>query len=593
VNIFCIGSGVTAAAAGTLREQLVATVRLFPQLDMDTLWCTGLEGPVFVGSVHTPTAALGSRRYVASDGDFITLYDGSIVDSLDEVPFQDAEVLGRHWEELPERLEGQFAVARIFRAEPRVELLVDFLGMRQVYHAEFDGAHLFSNSADLLARASGRSAHDGLGLSSFLTWGWAGADRTLVDGVRVVPPAQVWSLRPGAKPAIRTYYPPRKLATIRREPLTSEKIRELGGRLRTLVSKLSSNPEELTCGLTAGRDSRLLAAILRGPDAPVRFVTYAAADSTEARVAREVANALRLSHEIDEPPAGGIVDEWDTIASALVRQNDGLVSLSQAGVMLNREERVRSLGVFLAGHGGEIARGFYLEPFLLLSRPRAATLSRFMGDRVINRYGGLITEQAERLSRDYLDSFVERMLDEGFDPREIPDAFYTYERVGRWASTVGVRPSLPVGEVFEPLCTRVFVEAAFGTRPVDRYLEALHLRSVVELAPELTNVAYDKAARPHMRVAKDILRWIARRDPFHIIERRRVYAGPKSGWLEPLLPRIRELCLDQPRSDAWELVDRSLFERVTHESTSSTERRQFAPGILQVATVFYHSAGLE
>ncbi len=253
MNIFCIGSRVTAEAAGRLREQLVTTAQLFPQLDIDTLRCVELDGSAFVGSVHTPTSALGSRRYVAYDDDFITLYDGTIVDSLGELPFQDAEVLGRHWAELPERLEGQFAVARVSRAEPNIELFVDFLGMRQVYHAQFDGAHIFSNSADLLARVGDRSAHDDLGLSSFLTWGWAGADRTLVEGVRAVAGGQLWSVRAGAsEPTIRTYYPPRKLATIQREPLTPQKIRDLATSLRTLVSTLASNAEDLTCGLTAG-----------------------------------------------------------------------------------------------------------------------------------------------------------------------------------------------------------------------------------------------------------------------------------------------------------------------------------------------------
>jgi asparagine synthase (glutamine-hydrolysing) len=594
MNVFCIGSGITETTAGILREELVATARLFTQLDMDTLWSTNLEGRVFAGCVHTPNSALGTRRYVATDDESITLYDGTVVDSLGNLAFQDAKILGRHWDELPDRLEGQFAVVRISRAEPCVELLVDFLGMRPVDHAEFEGGHLISNSADLLSRATGRSGHDGLGLSTFLTWGWAGADRTLVEGVRTVPPAQVWSLRPDrSEPTTRTYYPPRKLATIPRGPLTSERIQSFGASLRSLVSNLSSTTEQLRCGLTAGRDSRLLAAILCELDPAFDFVTYAAAESIEARIALKVANTLQLSHKVDEPPEGGIVSEWDTIAPALVRQNDGLVGLRQVGVMLNREETVHTLGVLLAGHGGEIARGFYQEPFLLLSRPSAASLSRFMGDRLVDRHAGLITEQAERLTRDYLRTFVDRMLDEGFEPGEVPDAFYTYERVGRWASTVGVRPSLPIEEVFEPLCTRVFVEAAFGTRPVDRYREMLHLRSVSELAPALATVPYENAPRPSRRVAKDVLRWIARKDPIHILERRKARSGLESSWLGDLLPRIREICLDQSNSDAWELIDRPLFERITKQSTSSDERTRYAPGLMQVATVFYHSAGLE
>ncbi len=208
-----------------------------------------------------------------------------------------------------------------------------------------------------------------------------------------------------------------------------------------------------------GRDSRLLAAILSTRGVPVRYVTYAPEDSREAQVASGVAAALHLSHEISSGEGGEIVAEWDQISRDLVRQTDGMATLWQVAVMLNRAKQVACLNVFLGGHGGEISRGFYLEPQYLLLPARPKGIRRFMFARLIGSDAGLATADAKAEAREFLGEFVDQKLAEGFRPESVPDAFYTYDRVGRWAATVGMRPSLPVSEVFVPFCTRPFVES--------------------------------------------------------------------------------------------------------------------------------------
>jgi hypothetical protein len=60
------------------------------------------------------------------------------------------------------------------------------------------------------------------------------------------------------------------------------------------------------------------------------------------------------------------------------------------------------------------------------------------------------------------------------------------------------------------------------------------------------------------------------------------------GWLESKREEIREISLSQKDSLIWELVDRSMFERITSSSTDPKERSHLLKGIFHIATLFYY-----
>jgi asparagine synthase (glutamine-hydrolysing) len=593
MNLFVVGWQLPDGAAPLIRLAFAKTSEAYPQLDPSTGWEYGDGQNVFAGSMHVHQGALGNRRYVWRDATGVSFYDGSIVDSVGDRAFYDAQELALHWEEVPERLEGQYVVVKVSSDPASVEITTDFLGMRQVYFAALGQGLVLSNSATLLARLGGGIDLDPLGVSSLLSWGWATGDRTLLREVRVVPGGETWSWSADrGREERKSHYPRTKLASIRTSRLTGARSLAMAESLRALIKQLERQSDEVLLGLTGGRDSRLIASILRGAGEGIRSVTYAPTTSRDAVIAARVAEALDLAHAVEPPPEGGITEEWDRIAPGLTRQCDGLVDLGQVGVMLNREDHLDHLGIFIAGHGGEIPRGFYLEPLFLLSRPGQREVVSLLAGRLLESHGGLLEPAVERSCRAYLDEFVAARLDEGFAAADVPDAFYTYERVGRWASTVGIRPSLPVTDVFEPLCCRPFVEMSFGIPRSERYFESIHSRSTRVLAPELKSIAFDKRATRSERVVRDMLRWALRNDPTGKLARLRATAVEHADWIEPLVPRIREICLDQGGSDAWSFVNRTLFERITSREIESKERARFVPGLLRVATVFYYQSEL-
>ena len=591
MNLFVLGLNCRDDLAIRALDRLVDIANLYPQLDPDTRWSWEDGNGVFAGSVHTPRFALGSRRYVHRDEQGVTFFDGTAIDKLGEIAPHDAGALQEAWDGLADRLEGQYVAIRIWKSPARVGILNDFLGMRQVYYRRIEEGCVFSSSVELLAGLGERCGLDSLGVSSFLCWGWASGDRTLVRDVRVLPPGQywTWSARDGREPSRTTHYPPTILARLPQKRLTRRSIDLLADRLADQVTGLTQQYEEVSCGLTAGRDSRLLAALLSSRNVPVRYVTYVPDESSsEARIACQVAEALHLSHEVSVPPDedGGIVAEWEEISKDLVRQNDGMVTLWQVAVMLNRKNRIERLDVSLGGHGGEISRGFYLEPQRLLLPSSEAGIHRFMLARLIGSDAGLATAEAKVEARAFVAEFVDQKLREGYAPDNIPDAFYTYDRVSRWAATVGMRPTLPLSEVFLPFCTRPYVELAFSMRLRDRYAEALQLRGIPQLAPALARVPFDKGTSGTMRIAKDLVRCAARLDPFGLLERRRQAGDSNVWWAQTLLPRLRDECLEQESSPLWDFVDRGAFERTTAEVSADA----FLPAeaVLRVATLFYY-----
>jgi len=588
VNLYVFGWDLPEGLAVRVQEELLHIVEAYPQLAASTLWSFSGDRGVFASSIHSPGHALGPRRYVRWDAAGATFYDGIPVSKSGAFFAGDAEALERHWENVPGELEGHFVCVRLRSDPPSVEFATDPLGMRPLYTTRVGQGLLFGNSATLLARIRGSFSLDPLGVSSFLTIGWASGERTLLREIRAVPGGRRWSWCEGEVKR-HTYFGAEQLARIEKRALTPDRIRPVLDETLELTRSLTERLGTVVCGLTGGRDSRLLASMLASGRVPVRFVTYAPGDSREAHVATQVARRLELSHEVDPALGGDVIEAWDRIVPEFIIQNDGMVSLWQIQVMVNRSPHVERLEVHLGGHGGEMMRGFYVDPLLMASRAGLRRVQRSLINRLVEDHGGLVKGVASALSRSHLEEFCNRMTESRFPPEDLPDAFYVFERVGRWAATV-VRPSLPLVDIFQPLCTRTFAELVFATPLRERYAQLFHSMAIELLTPRLADLPFMKTNRVYHRVARDLLRRLVAADPFALLRGRQHVGTPQAAWIEALRPRLRDVCLGQPDSALWDFIDRSVFESLTDERTPGPRRARAALGIWQVATLFLYSS---
>jgi len=589
MNLFVLAWNLAEDLSATILGELQRMTDTYPELDPDSLWTFGDGRRIFAASIHTPLSALGTRRYVWIDENSATFYDGTAVDSLGDRPVYDAKFLASAWNELPGFLDGQYSLARVGDSPPAVTLMSDFLGMRDTFYCRAEQGYVVSNSAMLLSKILGTRAFDPLGVSTCLTWGWPSGDRSLLRDVSVVPPAQIWEWRsPDPAPHRRDYSPRGRLAQLTRSSPTQATVSAATTTLTRMVGNLNRHLGDLSCALTGGRDTRLIASMLHHAGVPVPYVTFAPRDSAEARIASRVAGVLAVQHVIESSPAGSVADQWDDLAPKLVSQNDGMVSLWQIQTLLNRSTCVDHLPLRLHCHAGELLRATYTEPRHLVGNPSSKGITRSLIHKLVDDHGGLLREDTLQQSRSYLHQFVKDQIEMGFQANEVPDVFQAFERTGRWAGTI-IRPSLPVTENFQPFCTRHAAELAFSMNLPDRYFEKFNRGAIRLLAPQLVGVPFGKLSHRYARLVKDVAGLLARVTGVGGLRTTGYQGSPQAAWIEAVRPRLREICLDQSDSDLWTYVDRACFEQITSHSADPLERARRAEGLLQVSTLFYYA----
>jgi asparagine synthase (glutamine-hydrolysing) len=295
-----------------------------------------------------------------------------------------------------------------------------------------------------------------------------------------------------------------------------------------------------------------------------------------------------------------VLAEWEEASRRLTQQNDGMVNLWQIADVLQQPSCIDRLSISLWGIGGEIARGFYSEPKAFLFPHGLEGIQRFLSKRLVKDHRRLIRHEATALAQTYLQQFVEEVVAEDFVPLDVPDVFYTYERVRRWAGS-NARKGRPISDRFSPFCSRPFLEAAFAMPAQHRYSESLHYELIRLLVPDLHRFPFAKEPWPSQQPLMNIVRSLAEGAV------RKVYGGihyrlfpsnlkkpiqppswDHSAWLEAMCPRLRELCLDHANSSLWDFVDRSVFQRVISNVTDAVERRRYIGGLYNVATLFYY-----
>ena len=578
MHLFVIGWNLSQSTREFAQQRLAAWSVHYPALDLQTLW-TGEMGTAFLAGVHNSSAWLGPRRYVQLAPDAITLYEGTAVDAFGKIATASADGLAAAWEELPERLEGQYVAVRA--TQTALSVLVDPVGMEQVYYTQLDGQWLISNSAGLLADIADRRSLDRLGASLLLTWGWVGADRTLREGIRVMPGGEQWSWRTGDDhPRVRTYF---SIPGIRRARVNIGDLASgLAGQMKALTDTFST----VAAPLTAGKDSRLVAALLMNTPAKVRYYTSGTPPSQDVEIGMAIARRFDLDHVVIPVSHTDIVQKWEQTTRRVLEQFDGMVSLLHIADVVEQPEADADLSMMLWGMAGEIGRGYWNSPTVLLGRIQP---DEYLKRRFAPPAGGLIRQEAANLVASHLEEWMTTTLGRVSDPVDLIDIFYTEERIRRWAGS-NSRKSRQITDRFTPFSTRPFVQASFALEPARRMCEPLHFDLLKRLNPQLHSMPLSTPWRPQIpllntaMMVKDrvIARLRRQQDP--------LTQGYRGALLEAKLADIRAACLERSGSPIWDLISRDHFDRLTAATTTREQRASQLRLLFDVATLFEYES---
>ena len=606
MNLFLLAWNLPHENVPLVLSEIDKMNAVYQLLAPDTIWSFSQGGSVFAASMHTANEVAAPKIYVKRSKNQVVLYEGSLVDRTGSFQAHDAEQLASHWHDLPNVLEGQFVTARVRDNPPSIEIINDALGMCQVYYTYWHNTWLISNSSLLLSRISHISEFDSLGVSLFLCKGSSGSDRTLRQGIRVIPGGQHWKWEQGCtEPKRINYFDRAQLSRRYKRKLTKEDVEQLAGELIQICQNLAQSFGSLECPITAGRDSRLMVALLIRGEIEAQYFTNGLLESPDIQIGSQIADQFNLPYrsQIDEAVDNSFIGGWEDASRRLIEQNDGMLSLRSINYAYKQPSSVEHLGVTLYGAGGEIARGFYNSPQFVLGSHSLDYVQNYLSKILIANHHALLHQETIVILQKYAEEFVQQVIDEGFSLMDVPDVFHSYEQVRRW---VGIHISAKQSahkDAFSPFCTRPFIKAAYSLPALRRYSEHIHYQLLNFLVPELHRFPFTTKWTPQQPTINLLYsfwnRTLKKRLSMPI---KKIVTGKsksitldvnhqlkKFHRLEFKKAELRELCLDQSNSSLWNFIDRSQFEHLTSNDTHPLERQQHVNLLWHIFTLFQYA----
>src|SRR5271157_6609910 len=160
----------------------------------------------------------------------------------------------------PAGLNGWFHALLVDRARKTATLFNDRYGMHRLYYHESKDTFYFAAEAKaILAVCPELRRADPRGLGEFVALGCVLENRTLFEGIHVLPPASAWSFRNGGIERKASYFEPKEWEE--QTPLAPEAYyRELREVFSRNLPRYFSGRQRVGMSLTGGLDTRMIMA---------------------------------------------------------------------------------------------------------------------------------------------------------------------------------------------------------------------------------------------------------------------------------------------------------------------------------------------
>lgn len=342
------GEGVwtDSDASAALSHRRLAVIDLTasgtqPMLSADRRWAMVYNGEIF--------NAADIRRNAALSG---VMWRGT---SDTEVILE--SVARRGLDHTLRDLNGMYALALWDRAERRLYLVRDRIGIKPLFYRAEPGSIYFASELKGLLAAGGNFAIDASSVTSFLRLGYVPAPYSILRDVRKVLPGEIVSVGPDGVANSRRYWSlPDIAAQALENPLDLEDsaaIELFDELLSDAVSRQMISDVPIGAFLSGGIDSSLIAALMvKSQRGPVRTfsIGFAEANFDESPHAAAVARHLGTLHtELIATPA----DALDVVPRLAQMYDEPFGDSSQIPTSLVSKLTRDHVTVALSGDGGD------------------------------------------------------------------------------------------------------------------------------------------------------------------------------------------------------------------------------------------------
>jgi asparagine synthase (glutamine-hydrolysing) len=289
----------------------------------------------------------------------------------------------------PATLNGRFHGLVADRSRGVTTLFNDRFGMNRVYYHQSKDAFYFAGEAKaILAVRRELRTPDPRGVGEFVACGCVLENRTLFDGLRILPPASAWEFRQGGLTKRHSYFHPGEWE--QQSVLEPEQYyQELRTVFARRLPRYFSGPQPVGMSLTGGLDSRMIMAWHK--PAPESLACYSFRgtfrDCQDTILARQVARqCAQRHHAITVGPE--FLSRFAHYAEQTVWLSDGGAEVSRTADLYVNEQAREIAPVRMTGnYGGEVLRrvrafkpiepspGLFRAEFLTHVRDAAQTYS--------------------------------------------------------------------------------------------------------------------------------------------------------------------------------------------------------------------------
>ena len=256
-------------------------------------------------------------------------------------------------------LNGRFHGLLIDRNRGISTLFNDRYGMHKIYYHESKDAFYFAAEAKaILAVCPELRRIDPHGLGQLVASGAILEDRTLFEGIHVLPPASAWVFRDGVLDQRNSYFHPREWEDQERlDPETY--YNELRQVFTNNLPRYFNWHQQVAMSLTGGLDTRMVMAWQRFQPGSLPCYTFGGMrrDCQDVVIAREVARICEQPHQVIEV-GEEFLSRFSEYADRAVYLTDGCVSVGLTPDLYLHERARQFAPVRLTGlYGSEILRG--------------------------------------------------------------------------------------------------------------------------------------------------------------------------------------------------------------------------------------------
>jgi asparagine synthase (glutamine-hydrolysing) len=259
----------------------------------------------------------------------------------------------------PAGLNGRFHGFLADRNRGTAQLFNDRYGMHRVYYHQSNDAFYFAGEAKAIL-----AVHPELrnlspqGLGEFISCGSALENRTLFEGIQVLPPGSAWFFRNGSLERKTSYFDPKVWEE--QEPLDPESYyKELREVFARNLPRYFNSHEPIAMSLTGGLDTRMIMAWQKPEVGSLPCYTFGSLfrENQDVRVARRVAGICHQPFEVITLNQE-FLSRFPHYAERAVYLTDGCVEVGRAPDLYLNERGREIASVRMTGnYGGEILRG--------------------------------------------------------------------------------------------------------------------------------------------------------------------------------------------------------------------------------------------